>query len=83
MKKIKIKFQDCTFEIDITKIVAFPNNVFLIEYSNESILFSIIQPPIYIIKKGDVFSFQNEINSKYVDLLHSISQAIEENYNLF
>ncbi len=83
MKKITIKFQEESFEIDVSKIVAFPNNVFLIEYSNTSILFSIIQPPFYIIEKGNVFSFQDDLNSKHIDLLHSISNGIEENYNLF
>jgi hypothetical protein len=83
VKKITIKFQGESFEIDVTKIVAFPNNVYLIEYSNKSILFSIIPPPIYIIEKGNVFSFQDEINSICIDLLHSITLGIEENYNLF
>lgn len=83
MKKIIIKFKGDLFDINITKILAYPDNVYLIEYPNKSVLSSIIQPPIYIIEKENILSFQDEANLKYIDLLHSISQGIEENSHLF
>jgi hypothetical protein len=83
MKKIIIKFQEENVEINVTKITAFPNNVFMVNYSNENVLTKIIQPPIYIIEKDEMFEFQHPINSNHIDLLFSISQGIENNYSIF
>ena len=83
MKNIKIDLLGKIFEISIEKINTFPNTVYLIEYSKSSNLNTIIQSPIYIVEKDKIFAFQNNANIEYVDLLMSISKAIEENYNIF
>ena len=43
----------------------------------------IVQSPIYIVEKDEIFAFQNNSNIEYVNLLMSISKGIEENYNIF
>jgi len=83
MKKIKIDLLGKIFEISIEKINTFPNTVYLIEYSKSSKLNIIVQSPIYIVEKDEIFAFQNNSNIEYVDLLMSISKGIEENYNIF
>jgi hypothetical protein len=82
MKKIKIELWGKIFEINVEKIITFPNTVYLIEYSKSSNLNTIVQSPIYIVEKDKIFAFQNNANIEYVDLLMSISKGIEENYNI-
>ena len=83
MKNIKIDLFGEIFEISIEKFNTFPNTVYLIEYSKSSNLNTIVQSPIYIVEKDNIFAFQNNTNIEYVDLLMSISKGIEENYNIF
>ena len=81
MKNIIIEYSGESFEVSVTKIYAYPNNVYKIEYSNIRKLFLIIQSPVYIEVKDNIVSFQDVNNTEQIDLLKCFWQAIEDNYD--
>lgn len=81
MKKINIEYSDEIFEVCLSKISAFPNDVFMIEFENNPKLLAVLQSPIYILEKTNVLSFPDVKNTEQIDLLRSFALGIEENYS--
>lgn len=82
MKKINIEYLDEVFVVSLSKINAFPNGVYKMEFENNSKLLAVLQSPVYILEKPDVLSFPYVKNTEQIDLLRSFAQEIEENYSI-
>lgn len=83
MKVINIEYLDEVFEVNLSKINAFPNDVFKVEFENNPKLLEVIQSPIYITEKPDVLSFPDVKNTEQIDLLMSFALGIEKNIQSF
>jgi|GEM_PF-5680255 len=82
MKIINIEYLDDVLEVSLSKINAFPNDVYKIEFEKNPNLFAVFQSPVYILQKPTVLSFPDVKNTEQIDLLMSFAQVIEENYSI-
>lgn len=82
MKKINIEYLDMVFEVSISKISAFPYDVFKIEFDENPALIDVIESPVYITEKPDRLSFPDVQNTEQIDLLKSFTLALENNYSI-
>ncbi len=67
-----------SYNINVTKVNAYPNNLLKVEFDDELKLLDIIESPIYIEMKNNILSFTHvETNSLVqLELLNSIYEAI-------
>lgn len=79
MRIINIKYLDDVFKVRLSKINAFPNDVYKIEFEKNPNLFAVLQSPVYIMEKTNVLSFPDVKNTEQIDLLMSFAEGIEEN----
>jgi hypothetical protein len=78
MKTININYMNRSYNINVTKVNAYPNNLLKVEFDDELKLLDIIESPIYIEMKNNILSFTHvETNSLVqLELLNSIYEAI-------
>jgi len=82
MKTISINYSNESFKVQVTRINAFPNDVFKIEFEENPTLIEVMESPVYITEKPDRLSFPEVQNAEQIDLLKSFTLAIEENYSI-
>jgi len=82
MKKINIEYLGKVYEVNLSKINAFSNDVFKIEFEENPTLIEVMESPVYITEKPDRLSFPEVQNTEQIDLLMNFMLAIEENYSI-
>lgn len=82
MKNIQINYLNNICKVKIKKEKGYPNNLFKVEFENP-LLLQIIESPIWIEEKGNLFSFIhiNYMNKEQIELLNSLSLGIDEYYS--
>jgi len=80
MKTIKINYHGENYEIRLTRIKAFPYDVFKIDFDDNPILLKTMESPAYIVELPDKISFPNFQDLESHDLLMSFVWGIEQNY---
>jgi len=82
MKKINIEYLDEAFEVRLTRIKAFPYDVFKFDFEDSPQLTKIMESPVYIVEMPSKMSFPEHKNTEQIDLLMSFALGIEENYSI-
>ena len=76
METIKISYQGKTFKVQFSRIKAFPNDVFKIDFEENSELIKVMESPVYITEKPDRLALPEVQNNDQRELLMSFAEGI-------